>query len=87
MDCEKVFILIQIEAVSLPGIHRRSNVVCVATTDQRYQQSADKCLHLKRKILLKYMALVGADSVHREAQWSVHEKRFMQCIVPDRGHF
>ena len=87
MDCEKVFILIQIEAVSLPGIYRRSNVVCVATTDQRYQQSADKCLHLKRKILLKCIALVGADSVHREAQWSVHEKRFMQCIVPDRGHF
>lgn len=86
-SCGGGFILIQMEADPLPIIHRRSDVGGVITTDQGYQQSADKRLHLKRKILLKCMALVGADSVHREAQRSIHEKCFMQCVIPDPGYF
>ena len=71
---------LEIKAVSLPDIHRRSNVVCAATTDQRYQQSADKRLHLKRKIL------VGAASTHCEAQRGIHKQRFMQRVIPDPGY-
>ena len=43
--------LTQIEAVDLSSIHRRLDVICAATADQRHQQSADKRTHLNQDFL------------------------------------
>ena len=73
---------LKIKAVHLSGIHWRSNVVYAAKTDQRYQQSADKRSHLKKKIR------VGVGSAQPfESPRGIHKQRFMKCIISDPGYF